>query len=125
MQHSGGFREEKIMHQGTVAQHRLGAYARHPRFEIRERQARAIFAALGEVALLPQGVSHLLDARYEMRSDDFPKSRKRQVVEDIPAAKGEFPIALAGKPKHRVGTGDDSPIDRPGEMNPNKGKFWV
>jgi hypothetical protein len=41
------FREEKIMHQSAVAQYRLGAYARHSRFEIREGQARAIFAALG------------------------------------------------------------------------------
>jgi hypothetical protein len=125
MQHPGGFREEKIMYQSAVAQHRLGAYACHPWLEIGERQARAIFTALGEVALLPQGVSHLLDARCEMRSDDFPKSRKRHVVENIPAAEGEFPIALAGKPKHRVGAGDDSSIDRPGEMNPNKGKFWI
>src|ERR1700730_16970370 len=125
MQHPGGFREKKIMHQSAVAQYRLGTYARYSRLKIRERQARAIFAALGEVALLPQGVSHLLDAKCEMRSDDFPKSRKRQVVEDIRAAEGEFPIALAGKPKHRVGADDDSSVDRPGEMNPNKRKLWV
>jgi hypothetical protein len=76
------------MHQSAVEQHRLSAYARRSRLKIRERQARAIFAALGEVSLFPQGVSHLLDARCEMPSDDFPKSRKRHVVEDIRTAFG-------------------------------------
>ena len=53
MQHPGGFGEEKIMHEGPVAQHRLGADAGNPGFEILERQTWAIFAALGKIALLP------------------------------------------------------------------------
>src|SRR5579875_865711 len=55
MQHSGAFREEKIMHQRAVAQNRLGAYAGHPRLKVRQRKAWAVFAALGEITLLPQG----------------------------------------------------------------------
>ena len=125
MQHPGGFREEKIMDKGSVAQHRLGAYPCDPRFEIAERQAWAVFAALGEVGLFPQGVSHLLDTRCEMRSDDSPKTRKRHIVEDIAGVDGEFPIAFTGKTKHRVGAGDDSSINCLGEMNPHKRKTWI
>src|SRR5208283_2352796 len=97
MQHPGGFREEKIMHKGAVAQHRLGAYACDTRFEIGERLIRAIFAALGEIALFPKGVSHLLDACGKMRSDNSPKSRKRHVIQDILGPEGKFLVAFAGK----------------------------
>ena len=76
MQHSGGFREEKIMHESSVTQNRLGTNAREPRLEIGERQPRAIFPALREVAALPEGVSHLFDARGEMGLGDFPKTWK-------------------------------------------------
>ena len=112
----------------TSVPSRNTAWARMPansRFEIGERQVWAIFAALRKIALFPEGVSHFLDARGKMRSDDFPKTRKRHVVEDILGFEGKFLVAFAGKSKNCVGADDDSSVDGSGEMDSDKRKFWI
>ena len=76
MQRPCGFGKQEIMHDATIAQHGLSSYAGLDRLEIAQLKARAIFAALFKITLLPERVPEFLQTGSQVRSARAPKSRK-------------------------------------------------